>query len=86
MVQPDGGHLNVSVAKERDDKIKIRLNFHYSGVKYALTTTDLWAQDHFRGRGVGNYEMQNIQAMTISLGEPFANGNTTKIVAEIFRG
>lgn len=86
MVQPDGGHLKVSVAKERDEKIKIRLNFHYNGVEYALTTTDLWAQDHFRGRGIGNYEVQNIQAMTISLGEPFANGNTTKIVAEIFRG
>jgi hypothetical protein len=51
--------LNVCV-KERDDKIKIRLNFHHNGVKYALTTTDLWAQDHFRGRGIGNYEMQNI--------------------------
>lgn len=86
MVHPDRGLLTVTVAKEREDKTKIRLHFSYNGVKYALTTTDLWAQEYFRGRGLGNYEMQNIQAMTISLGEPFANGNTTKIVAEIFRG
>ncbi|WP_122564402.1 dual OB domain-containing protein [Pseudomonas viridiflava] len=86
MVQPDGGLLTVTVAKERDDKTKIRLHFRYNRVKYALTTTDIWSQDYFRGCGIGEYELKNIQAMTISLGEPFANGNTTKIVAEIFRG
>jgi hypothetical protein len=86
MVQPDGGLLKVTVAKERDDKTKIRLHFRYNRVKYALTTTDLWSQEHFRGRGIGEYELGNIQAITVSLGEPFPNGNTTKIVAEIFRG
>ncbi|MCF5652545.1 hypothetical protein GIV49_23740 [Pseudomonas syringae] len=86
MVQPDGGLLTVTVAKERDDKTKIRLHFRYNRVKYALTTTDIWSQDYFRGCGIGEYELENIQAMTVSLGEPFANGNTTKIVAEIFRG
>lgn len=86
MVQPDDRSIRVTVAIEREERVKIRLHFQYNRIEYALTTTDLWAQDHFRGRGIGEYDIQNIQAMTISLGEPFANGNTTKIVAEIFRG
>lgn len=86
MIQPDNAALRVTVAVERNEKIKIRLHFDHNGIRYSLTTTDLWAQNHFREHGIGEYEMQNIQAMTISLGEPFPNGDTTKIVAEIFRG
>lgn len=86
MIRPDNGCITIKVAEERDEKIKIRVVFEHNRIRYALTTTDLRAQDAFRNRGIGEYPVQDIRAMTISLGERLPDGNTTKIVAQIFKG
>lgn len=86
MIRPDNGRITIKVAEERDEKIKIRVVFEHNRIRYALTTTDLRAQDAFRNRGIGEYPVQDIRAMTISLGERLPDGNTTKIVAQIFKG
>jgi hypothetical protein len=75
----------VRIAEEYDSKIKIRILFEYNRQHYALTTTDLWAQETYRERGIGEHALPPVSAMTISLGEKLPNGNSTKIVAQIFK-
>lgn len=83
MIQPV--NPRVKVAAEYDGKIKVRILFEYGGHHHALTTTDLWAQDTYRGLGVGEYQLPPVIAMTISLGERMSTGDSAKIVAQIFK-
>lgn len=77
---------SVRVGAEHNGDTKVRVLFRYNGTDYAFTTTDVRIQEEYRGRPHGTYDLPNVRAMTVSLGERFPadGGHSYKLIAHIF--
>lgn len=64
------------------NKLQIRFNFYYKNIKYDLVVTDPVVESCYRDANLGDYPVDNVSAICVSLGEVF-NRSAYKLVASI---
>jgi len=62
---------------------RIRLSFAYKGINYNLAVTDPSMRENFLYRDIGEYQLNEIKYLCISLAEPFTDGFCYKLAAAI---
>lgn len=84
IIRPERASIRVS--NEHNGETKVRVLFRYNNTDYAFTTTDARILDEYRVKPHDTYNLPNVRALTVSLGErlPPEGGHSYKLIAHVF--
>lgn len=84
LIQPDGLRIRVSAESQYEGppRRRVRAMFNYNGEYYSLIVTDPIAEQSLLARPNADYDAVDA-FLTISLSEPYSNGDCFKLVAAL---